>query len=83
MSHAAITSGLEWNLKITEQDMAHILEKFTAEFETYWNSREFIPFDPKDPTLLREAIRTGKKSRPPRSTVFFDLQPPSLSGADS
>ncbi|MDD2310887.1 MAG: phospholipase D-like domain-containing protein, partial [Desulfuromonadaceae bacterium] len=39
MSHAAITSGLEWNLKVTTQDMGHILEKFSVEFETYWNSR--------------------------------------------
>ena len=45
MSHAAITSGLEWNLKVTAQDMGHILEKFVVEFETYWNSREFVPFD--------------------------------------
>ena len=35
MSHAAITSGLEWNLKVTSQDMRHILEKFSVEFETY------------------------------------------------
>ena len=27
MSHSAITSGLEWNLKITAQDMDHILDK--------------------------------------------------------
>lgn len=47
MSHAAITSGLEWNLKVTAQDMAHILEKFSVEFETYWNSREFVPFRPR------------------------------------
>ena len=33
ISHAAITSGLEWNLKVTAQDMAHILESFP------WNSR--------------------------------------------
>ena len=51
MSHAAITSGLEWNLKVTAQDMGHILEKFSVEFETYWNSREFVPFDPENPTL--------------------------------
>ncbi|MDO9110454.1 MAG: phospholipase D-like domain-containing protein, partial [Desulfatirhabdiaceae bacterium] len=56
MSNAAITSGLEWNLKVTAQDMAHILEKFTAEFETYWNSREFIPFDPLQPDRFRDAI---------------------------
>ncbi len=51
-----MTSGLEWNLKITAQDMRHILEKFTVEFETYWNSREFIHFDPENPDLFRTAI---------------------------
>lgn len=56
MSHAAMTSGLEWNLKVTAKDMGHLLEKFTIEFETYWNSREFIPFDPNNPMPLRSAI---------------------------
>uniref|UniRef100_UPI0025B9AF82 DEAD/DEAH box helicase family protein n=1 Tax=Desulfonatronospira sp. TaxID=1962951 RepID=UPI0025B9AF82 len=74
MSHAAMTSGLEWNLKVTEQDMLHILEKFTAEFETYWNSREFIPFDPDDPGQLREAISRARTSKA-RAQVFFDLRP--------
>jgi len=73
MSHAAMTSGLEWNLKVTEQDMLHILEKFTAEFETYWNSREFIPFDPDDPRQLRQAISRARNSKS-RKQVFFDLQ---------
>ena len=56
MSNAAMTSGLEWNLKVTAQDMGHILEKFTAEFETYWNSKEFIPFDHLQPERFRDAI---------------------------
>lgn len=74
MSHAAMTSGLEWNLKVTEQDMLHILEKFTAEFETYWNSRDFIPFDPDDPGQLREAISRARTQKQ-RAQVFFDLRP--------
>jgi len=74
MSHAAITSGLEWNLKITAQDMVHILEKFTAEFETYWNSREFLPFDSDDPIPLRNAIERARNSRV-HPVVFFDLRP--------
>lgn len=74
MSHAAMTSGLEWNLKVTQQDMLHILEKFTAEFETYWNSREFIPFDPDDPHQLRQAISRARTSKT-RPQVFFDLSP--------
>lgn len=75
MSHAAMTSGLEWNLKVTAQDMRHILEKFTAEFETYWNSHEFIPFDPHDPAPLRKAIERARNPGIAQSTVFFDLRP--------
>ena len=75
MSHAAITSGLEWNLKVTAQDMGHILEKFTAEFETYWNSREFIPFDPEEPQRLRSAITRARNSQTITSDVFFDITP--------
>ncbi|BCR04848.1 helicase [Desulfuromonas versatilis] len=75
MSQAAITSGLEWNLKVTAQDMPHILEKFAAEFETYWNSREFVPFDPDQPEPLREAIRRASQRGTAIPTVFFDLRP--------
>jgi superfamily II DNA or RNA helicase len=75
LSHAAITSGLEWNLKVTAQDMGHVLEKFTAEFETYWNSHEFIPFDPNEPDRLRSAIERARNSQVGTSAVFFDLTP--------
>jgi superfamily II DNA or RNA helicase/HKD family nuclease len=75
MSHAAITSGLEWNLKITAQDMAHILEKFIVEFETYWNSREFVPFDSENPTSFRTAIDRARNPRSNGPAVFFDLRP--------
>jgi superfamily II DNA or RNA helicase/HKD family nuclease len=75
MSHAAITSGLEWNLKVTAQDMGHILNKFVAEFETYWNSREFIPFDPEEPQRLRYAISQARNSQSLTPGVFFDIIP--------
>ncbi len=75
MSHAAMTSGLEWNLKVTAQDMPHIIDKFTAEFETYWNSREFIIFDPIDPQLLRDAINRARNPQQATPSVFFDLTP--------
>jgi superfamily II DNA or RNA helicase len=74
MSHAAITSGLEWTLKVTAQDMPHILEKFVAEFETYWNSQEFIPFDSDEPATLREAIKHARTSSI-MAPVFFDIAP--------
>jgi superfamily II DNA or RNA helicase len=75
MSQAAMTSGLEWNLKVTAQDMPHILEKFSVEFETYWNSREFIPFDPENPELFRQAIERARQPGNEHRQVFFDLRP--------
>jgi superfamily II DNA or RNA helicase/HKD family nuclease len=78
MSHAAMTSGLEWNLKVTAQDMGHILEKFTAEFETYWHSREFIPYDLGNPSMLRQAIEAARTPGSPRPAIFFDLRPHSF-----
>jgi superfamily II DNA or RNA helicase/HKD family nuclease len=74
MSHAAMTSGLEWNLKVTAQDLPHIMEKFVAEFETYWNSREFVAFDAAEPQMLRDAIRHARNSSQIAS-VFFDIRP--------
>jgi len=75
MSHAAMTSGLEWNLKITDQDMGHILDKFTVEFETYWNSKEFVPFDVNEPALFRKAIEHARNPQRSGPSVFFDLKP--------
>lgn len=74
VSQAAMTSGLEWNLKVTDQDLPHILEKFVAEFETYWNSREFIPFNPDEPMMLREAIQQARK-KITFSPVLVDMTP--------
>jgi superfamily II DNA or RNA helicase/HKD family nuclease len=75
MSHAAMTSGLEWNLKVTAQDMPHILEKFSAEFATYWNSREFVSFDTANPMLFREAIQHARNPNRLVAEAFFDLRP--------
>ncbi len=75
MSHAAITSGLEWNLKVTTHDSLHILDKFIAEFETYWNSREFIPFDPEEPQRLRQAISQARNPERLTPGIFFDIVP--------
>jgi HKD family nuclease len=71
MSHAAMTSGLEWNLKVTAQDMPHILEKFIAEFETYWHSQEFVPFDSSDSDHLRKAIDRARNPGVTYPTVFL------------
>lgn len=79
MSRAAMTSGLEWNLKITEKDSFDVLKKFSATFESYWNSNDFEYYDPLSEVsknklrkaLLKERSSDGKEE----STVLFDVQP--------
>ncbi len=75
MSQAAMTSGLEWNLKVTAQDLPHILEKFLAEFETYWNSHEFVLFNPAEPFVFRDALKHARSAGQGITPVFFDIRP--------
>ena len=41
LSNAAISSGLEWNVKISRRDLPETIDKISATFESYWNSNEF------------------------------------------
>lgn len=79
MSRPAMTSGLEWTVKVTAQDMPHILDRFEAEFETYWCRDEFTPYSADSPNQLREAIASARgKDRGNSPRPFFDLKPHSF-----
>ncbi|MDA0347757.1 MAG: DEAD/DEAH box helicase family protein [Verrucomicrobia bacterium] len=71
MSKAAITSGLEWTVKVTVQDMPHMLDRFTAEFESYWERVEFEEYSEKDYSRFRKAIKHGKQSDKSSGFRFF------------
>lgn len=60
MSRPAMTSGLEWTVKITETDMAHVLERFRAEFETYWTQPDFVVFSTAEAERFRDAVARGR-----------------------
>nr|WP_246569696.1 DEAD/DEAH box helicase [Lentibacillus saliphilus] len=77
LSNPALTSGLEWNMKVTEKDSFDIIKKFTATFESYWNDGEFKSFDEKseqDQVRLKRALK--KKSTNETDVHFtLDIQP--------
>jgi len=78
LSHSALTSGLEWNLKITSQEIPHIIEKSLSTFETYWESPDFEYFDgeiesrEKLTNALQEAKGSFNNSAP---SFYFDVKP--------
>ena len=66
LSHAALVDGLEWNVRLSAVSTPHLLEKFRATFDSYWENREFEPYRPDtDGDRLREAldIAAGERQR--------------------
>jgi superfamily II DNA or RNA helicase len=60
LSHAALSSGLEWNIKIARKDQPETVDKIEATFESYWNSDEFELYDPSQTDRLRHALDAEK-----------------------
>lgn len=77
LSHSALTSGLEWNLKITSQEIPHIIKKSMSTFETYWESKDFELFsgDALSSERLKKALGQQRGDGDNNSTYFFDLLP--------
>ena len=60
MSNAALSSGLEWNVKVTSKDLNQTIDKINATFESYWNSREFEYYDEGEKERLMRALSAEK-----------------------
>lgn len=78
LSNPALTSGLEWNIKVTEKDSFDIIKKFETTFESYWNDGEFIPFNvdnEQDILKLKSALNKEKQKDIDGFTFNFDIQP--------
>ena len=77
LSNAALTSGLEWNIKITEQDSHDIIKKFEATFESYWNDGEFISYlgTDEDINILKRALNKEKRVDEEELNFSFDIRP--------
>ena len=76
MSNVAMTSGLEWNVKLSEKESFEIIAKINATFETYWNDSTFETFDnsEKNREYLRNALNKSKNNKTDM-TFEFDIKP--------
>ena len=57
LSNAAISSGLEWNVKVTKKDLPETIDKIAATFESYWNSNEFEYYNEEQKERLARALK--------------------------
>ncbi|GAA4437316.1 DUF3427 domain-containing protein [Ravibacter arvi] len=76
LSRSALTNGLEWNLKITTQEVGQIIDKFQKTFDTYWQDKDFELFDPtRDTEKLRVALKGERRADYSGAAAYFDLKP--------
>lgn len=76
LSRSALTNGLEWNLKVTTQEIGHIIDKFQKTFETYWEDPEFEYYEKgKDKAKLVNSLKRQSLQGENQITTFFDLKP--------
>lgn len=77
LSNPAMSSGLEWNVKITTKDMLPTLQKMEATFASYWNTSSFELYEEGCKERLQKALTAhGTQTNPISGTQFiFDIQP--------
>ena len=76
LSNAAISSGLEWNLKVTKKDLSETIDKIAATFESYWNSNEFEYYSEDQKERLARALNAEKYFGTNNAEVYtMDITP--------
>ena len=74
LSNAAVSSGMEWNVKVTAKDQPDILRKVMTTFDSYWHSDEFEDYVPASHDRLREAL-DAERDHGVRRDFLFDIRP--------
>ena len=75
LSNVAMSSGLEWNVKVTAKDQPETISKIGATFESYWNSSEFELYGEEEKQRLVSALRAERYHGEPDRPYLFDIQP--------
>ncbi len=75
LSNAAISSGLEWNVKITAKDLPDTLKKIEATYESYWNNGEFEFYNDQQRPRLAMALKAEKIDSSNGLQYLFDIHP--------
>ncbi len=76
LSRVAISSGLEWNVKIAARELPETMQKIAATFDNYWNAEEFEPYHASDYDRLATALRSERVGSQENGIQFFmDIHP--------
>ncbi|MCE2959355.1 MAG: DUF3427 domain-containing protein [Luteolibacter sp.] len=77
LSHAAMTSGLEWTVKLPSTELPDLYRRCEAEFSSYWENPSFVKFTADNFDKLVAATKHEKGIFSDQSTILtvFKIQP--------
>ena len=80
LSHTALFDGLEWNVRLSSMDAAHVIDRVRMMFESHWASEHFDLYDPavNGDELQRALDEHDRRSLGEVSTIAFtglDVRP--------
>ena len=81
LSHTALFDGLEWNVRLSSMDAAHVIDRVRMTFESHWASEHFEPYDPAvngDAARATRSREHDRRSLGEASTISFanlDVRP--------
>ncbi|MBB5022343.1 DUF3427 domain-containing protein [Desulfurispira natronophila] len=75
ISNPALTTGLEWNMKISQVHEPHILKKFEGTFESYWNSPDFLAYSAESHKEIAESLESYSGKQSESAAFQFDIRP--------
>ena len=80
LSHTALFDGLEWNVRLSSMDAAHVIDRVRMTFESHWASEHFEHYDPaiNGEELARALKEHDRRSLGESSTISFanlDVRP--------
>lgn len=80
LSHTALFDGLEWNVRLSSMDAAHVIDRVRMTFESHWASEHFESYDPavNGEELARALKEHDRRSLGETSTISFahlDVRP--------
>ena len=78
LSGSAITSGVEWNIKIAKQELPDTFNKIKTTFESYLHDKDFVRYKKEDYTFLLDAINRERNKKNSSSPNYYIGMTPHL-----
>lgn len=75
LSASAQTDGLEWNVRLSALETPHLIKKFEATFNNYWNDPEFENYDPQTHSNKLYKALKAERDNDNFQITLFDIKP--------